>query len=65
MFTATIPRATVSNRLHVLCCITCGDAKQVTLRELLRFMRTDWPHCCGREMMLLSEIDKPQIDRSY
>jgi hypothetical protein len=65
MVTATIPRATVSTRLHVLCCNTCGDAKQVTLRELLRFMRTDWPDCCGREMMLLSEIDKPQLDPCY
>ena len=65
MVTATISTAPVSNRLHVLCCITCGDAKEVTLRELLRYMRTDWPHCCGREMALLSEIDKPEIEREY
>ena len=44
---------------RLLRCHACNRADEVSPADLLRYMNTHWPQCCGGVMALYIETDHP------
>ena len=40
-------------------CFTCGRSEDVSSADLVGYMQTGWPRCCGEVMTYFLEADPP------
>ena len=40
-------------------CFACGRSEEVSSADLVGYMQTGWPRCCGEVMTYYLEADRP------
>jgi hypothetical protein len=45
-------------RIWFLRCMKCGNTIECSLDDVIRFCKTDCPHCCGEVMAVFSRPDQ-------
>jgi hypothetical protein len=53
--TITARLSPVSPVVGVLVCECCGQVRNLSAAEVVRYVETRWPDCCGRVMRLPSD----------
>ena len=54
------PEAKPPARHTILRCLKCGNTVECKPAELLGFIQTQWPRCCGEVKTLFQSTDLPK-----
>jgi hypothetical protein len=48
-------------RVSILRCLTCGDTAEARPADLMGFVRSGWPKCCGEVKTLFTPTDPADV----